>query len=132
MVTKRCTTCGRIRKVRPRDRRCKKPTLGTWGDTHYCWGLLEKVAAPKPKAIPQLAAAARAKVCRAMAEKCRVRQTFYTKCAYRTLKQAERFEAKAAQWERRAAMSNEELVAEHAKRATRPPKLRAIKIGGNL
>ena len=50
MVRKRCQTCGKTSRVKPREVRCKQIGQGAMGPTGYlCYGRLERAISEKPK-----------------------------------------------------------------------------------
>ena len=42
-MMKRCGKCGRTANVKPRERRCKAIQAVWGGETHACWGMLDRV-----------------------------------------------------------------------------------------
>lgn len=135
-LKKRCTRCGVVADLPPRQRKCHERTFGR--GSYCCWGRLERVVAPKKekrmkvKAPTENAKRRPQDVAQQKLEHARKMASAKTKAMARLATQLRAWERKASYYAKRASMTDAEILAEKVARieliANRRPKRRAIRL----
>lgn len=155
-VKKKCTRCGHVARVRPRQARCRQPRFGR--NSYACWGLLEVVRkAPPPLRYPagrylaepglaqrereetQMPKVGKAgktsqQVAQEKAAAARRKVDHYTREAKRATTLLHQWQRKLAHYEKRAALTDEQVEAERQARKAQAVarQQRTVRRGINL
>lgn len=123
---KHCDRCGKLSKVKPRERRCK--LVNETGFT--CWGALTLVKKEPVKKRYQDLAEAKRKQARYRSDRVRREMETIIKRIARLVTLQKQYERQQDYYAAQAALTDEQLAAQKAKREEKQKPKRQIKIGG--